>query len=60
MAEKVERRLAAVLSADIVGYSRLMPADEAGTLARLANHTFQGSILPGAVDRAKLNLRARP
>jgi adenylate cyclase len=29
------RRLAAILSADIVGYSRLMAADEAGTLARL-------------------------
>ena len=29
------RRLAAILSADVVGYSRLMAADEAGTLARL-------------------------
>jgi adenylate cyclase len=36
MAEaRVERRLAAVLAADVVGYSRLMEADEAGTLARL-------------------------
>ncbi len=33
--EKVERRLAAILSADVVGYSRFMRADEAGTLARL-------------------------
>src|SRR6201984_2213542 len=31
----VERRLAAILAADIVGYSRLMEVDEAGTLARL-------------------------
>ena len=31
----VERRLAAILSADVVGYSRLMAADEEGTLARL-------------------------
>jgi adenylate cyclase len=31
----VARRLAAVLAADVVGYSRLMEADEAGTLARL-------------------------
>ncbi len=31
----VERRLAAVLAADVVGYSRLMEVDEAGTLARL-------------------------
>ncbi|MFB3102119.1 MAG: hypothetical protein ACE1ZV_02535, partial [Alphaproteobacteria bacterium] len=27
----VERRLAAILAADVVGYSRLMGADEAGT-----------------------------
>jgi adenylate cyclase len=32
---RVERRLAAILAADVVGYSRLMSADEAGTLARL-------------------------
>jgi TolB-like protein/class 3 adenylate cyclase len=31
----VERRLAAVLAADVAGYSRLMGADEEGTLARL-------------------------
>jgi class 3 adenylate cyclase/TolB-like protein len=31
----VERRLAAVLAADVVGYSRLMEADETGTLAKL-------------------------
>jgi adenylate cyclase len=33
--ERVERRLAAVLAADIAGYSRLMGTDEEGTLARL-------------------------
>jgi adenylate cyclase len=33
--ERVQRRLAAILSADVVGYSRLMGIDEAGTLARL-------------------------
>jgi adenylate cyclase len=32
---QVERRLAAVLAADVVAYSRLMGADEEGTLARL-------------------------
>lgn len=32
---RVERRLAAVLAADVVGYSRLMGRDEEGTLARL-------------------------
>ena len=31
----MERRLTAILAADIVGYSRLMGADEAGTLAQL-------------------------
>ncbi len=34
----VERRLAAILSADVVGYSRLMGDDEAGTLGRLKAH----------------------
>ncbi len=34
----MERRLAAILAADVVGYSRLMGADEAGTLARLKAH----------------------
>jgi class 3 adenylate cyclase/TolB-like protein/Flp pilus assembly protein TadD len=33
--ERVERRLAAILAADVVGYSRLMGQDETGTLARL-------------------------
>jgi adenylate cyclase len=33
--ERVQRRLAAILAVDVVGYSRLMDTDEAGTLARL-------------------------
>jgi TolB-like protein len=33
--ERVQRRLAAILAADVVGYSRLMERDEAGTLAAL-------------------------
>ena len=37
----VERRLAAILAADMVGYSRLMEADEAGTLARLKTHRLE-------------------
>jgi TolB-like protein/class 3 adenylate cyclase len=36
--ERVERRLAAILAADVVAYSRLMGQDEAGTLARLRTH----------------------
>jgi TolB-like protein/class 3 adenylate cyclase/Flp pilus assembly protein TadD len=35
MAPRVERKLAAILAADVVGYSRLVGADEAGTIARL-------------------------
>ena len=39
MAEpRVNRKLAAVLAADVVGYSRLMGADEVGTLAALKRH----------------------
>lgn len=34
----VQRRLAAIMSADVVGYSRLMGIDEAGTLAALQVH----------------------
>src|SRR5215813_2589012 len=33
----MERRLAAILAADVVGYSRLMEQDEAGTMATLKN-----------------------
>ena len=33
--ERAQRRLAAILAADVVGYSRLMERDEAGTLAVL-------------------------
>src|ERR1700737_4755694 len=49
MAEaRVERRLAALLPADVVGYSRLMGADEAGTLAALKRHretTFDSAVV---------------
>ena len=31
----MERRLAAILAADVVGYSKLVQADEAGTLQRI-------------------------
>jgi adenylate cyclase len=36
--QRVERRLAAILAADVVGYSQLMGMDEEGTLARLKFH----------------------
>ncbi|MBT3331074.1 MAG: adenylate/guanylate cyclase domain-containing protein [Rhodospirillaceae bacterium] len=38
MTEKTLRRLAAIVSADVAGYSRLMGRDEAGTLRRLNAH----------------------
>ena len=36
--ERLERRLAAILAADAVGYSRLMRADEAGSRSRFNAH----------------------
>ena len=36
--EQVERKLTAILAADVAGYSRLMAADEEGTLAALKSH----------------------
>jgi adenylate cyclase len=38
MKQPVERRLAAILAADVAGYSRLMGADEEGTHERLRAH----------------------
>jgi class 3 adenylate cyclase len=38
MASAIERRLAAILAMDVVGYSRLMGADEIGTLNALKRH----------------------
>jgi TolB-like protein/class 3 adenylate cyclase len=51
--EHVERRLAAVLAADVAGYSRLMGADEEGTLARLK------SLRKTLVDPAIASYRGR-
>jgi adenylate cyclase len=36
--ERINRKLAAILAADVVGYSRLMASDEEGTLAALKRH----------------------
>src|SRR4051812_48488116 len=36
--DRVDRRLAAILAADVVGYSRLMEADEVGTARMLRDH----------------------
>ena len=50
--ERAQRRLAAILVADVVGYSRLMEADEAGTLAALKDRRAQ-IIEPGVVAGPK-------
>ena len=45
----MERRLAAILAADVFGYSRMMSEDEAGTLAALQAHRSQ--LLDPAITR---------
>ena len=45
---RVERRLAAILAADVAGYSRLTGADEEGTLERL--RTLRGELIDPAVN----------
>jgi class 3 adenylate cyclase len=46
----MERRLAAILAADVVGYSRLIREDEAGTLATLKAHR-EALIEPKVAER---------
>jgi adenylate cyclase len=46
--DKVKRRLTTVLCADVQGYSRLMEADEAGTMAALRRHR---TAISGLVER---------
>jgi adenylate cyclase len=41
----VERRLAAILSADVFGYSRLMAEDEDGTVRRLTHYREEIAML---------------
>jgi adenylate cyclase len=60
--DRIQRRLAAILAADVVGYSRMMERDETGTLARLralrskvfdpATHRFDGRIFKTTGDGA--------
>ena len=49
MSEAAQRRLAAIVSADVVGYSRLMGVDEAGTLRRLNAH--RSELIDGLIDK---------
>jgi adenylate cyclase len=39
--ERIQRRLAAILAADMVGYSRLMEADETGIISRQKAYRFE-------------------
>jgi adenylate cyclase len=48
---EVERRLAAILAADMVSYSRLMEVDEAGTLARL--RTLRTELIDPTIGRRR-------
>ncbi len=57
VAERVQRRLAAILAADIVGYSRLMEADEANTLAQLKalrEELFDPLVVVGASSKLQV------
>jgi hypothetical protein len=42
LASNLNRKLAAILAADVVGYSRLMGADEEGTMSALKQHRQTG------------------
>ena len=46
--ERVKRKLTAILAADVVGYSRLMSADEEATLKTLKSHR---GIIDGLIDK---------
>src|SRR5690349_15745176 len=46
---RLERKLSAILAADVVGYSRLMGVDEEGTLGRLTD--LRRDILDPGVSR---------
>ena len=49
--ESLNRRLAAILMADVVGYSQLMEADEAGTLRAVKQH--RGDVIEPAIATNK-------
>ena len=48
--ERVQRRLAAIMAADVVGYSRLMGEDEVGTRAQF-NANLNELIEPALTQR---------
>jgi TolB-like protein/class 3 adenylate cyclase len=52
--ERAERRLAAILAADVAGYSRLIGADEEGTLARIRSLRAEAIDPKIATNRGRL------
>jgi hypothetical protein len=48
MAPRIECKLTGILAADVVGYSRLVGTDEAGTIARLGSIDPPGLMVAGA------------
>ena len=55
--ERVERRLSAIFASDVVGYSRLMEADEEGTLAR--DYEFHPETSEALIEVAMIHLMLR-
>src|SRR5262245_17088345 len=51
MVERVERKVAVILCADVVGYSRLMGLDEEGTLAALK--TYRAEIIDSKITASR-------
>ncbi len=48
----MERRLAAIMATDVVGYSRLIRADEEGTIATLIRQALEGGNLKCPAPRS--------
>jgi adenylate cyclase len=55
----MQRRLAAILAADVVGYSRLMGSDEMATLTSLKSHRRE-LIDPAVTEHRAAALLRRP
>ena len=49
MTERTQRRLAAIVAMDVVGYSRMMGVDEVGTLVALRLH--RSDLIDPAIDK---------
>ena len=57
MEESTTRRLAAIVAADVAGYSRLMSSDEEGTLARENGEIDQAQGQFLAPDAARIQVK---